>query len=238
MKKLSARKIKKLLEFKLDVKIFDEITSTNDYAKNVTCGAFFALRQTAGRGRTSRKFYSGEGGLYFSLALPLSQGEVIFGSRSQFSAGRLTVSAGIAVAKTLIDLGYDAQLKWVNDVFVGGKKVCGILAEGLGDKAVLGIGVNLASDIPDELKDVAVSLGYDGDFNAVAASIINGIARELSAPDMDFFNARCFTLGKRVRTRLGIGRAVGVTDSGALLVETDGTVSEVLSGEAEILSGD
>lgn len=235
MKNLSAQRIKELLDSDLDVYVYDEVTSTNDVAKGISQGAVFALRQTAGRGRSmGRKFYSGEGGLYFSLALGIKDGLLNINA-APFSPGRLTISAGIAVTKVLIGLRYNALVKWVNDVYVDGKKVCGILAEGAGDKAVLGIGVNLASQIPDELSEKAASLNFTADFCEVAAAIINTLIREISSPDIEFLNTHCLTLGKRVKTLSGEGIAVGVDGTGALLVDINGNICRVFSGEAEIL---
>lgn len=236
MKKINAQKIKKLLKINLDVKVFDEITSTNIYAENMTCGAVFALRQTNGQGRNGKKFFSGFGGLYFSLAFPLHGGIIdMCGVDIPFASGRLTISAGIAVAKTLISLGYDAKIKWVNDVFVSGKKVCGILARGLNDKAIIGIGLNLNSSIPFDISDIAASLDYNGDYNQVAAALINGFANELLSPDMRFFNEHCFTIGKTVKFSDGIGKAISVADDGALLIETEKGIKRVFAGEATIL---
>ena len=108
-----------------------------------------ASRQTAGRGRRGNCFSSPDGGIYFSFA-------------AQNKAGSLaTVCAGVAVAKTLEGSGYSPSIKWVNDVNLGGKKVCGILAEAVSgtDLCVIGIGVNLkAAALPQELSETATAL--------------------------------------------------------------------------------
>ena len=104
-------------------------------------------RQTAGRGRLGRQFHSPEGGLYLSTLL-----------RPAYAEG-ITCRAAVAAARaieSLCDLRVD--IKWVNDLYVNGRKVAGILAEGILDAdgaltaVVLGIGINVgATDFPDEL---------------------------------------------------------------------------------------
>lgn len=230
---LSENKIKNLLNLDLNVKVFDELISTNLYAKNAQCGAIFALRQTNGKGRKGKTFFSGEGGLYFSLSFPVKNGEAKIGEfRIPTECGVFTIAAGIAVCKALRNLNFDAKLKWVNDVFFNGKKACGILAEGFFDKVVIGIGVNLDSVIPYSLRKTAVSLKYKGDFNAVAADVINRFIEEVEAPDMSFYNSHCLTIGKKVKTELGEGQAVGVDKSGALIVDICGKIEKVFYGEA------
>ena len=235
MKDLNVDKIRKLLKTDLDVYVYDEVTSTNDVAKEIDSGVVFALRQTNGRGRMGRSFYSGDGGLYFSICMRLGGGNVRMGDVTlPFSPGRLTIAAGIAVCKVLKNLGYKALIKWVNDVYVNGKKVCGILAEGVGAKAILGIGINLSSEIPDELTYKAASLNCDTDKSEVAAAVINTLRDELTSPDMDFLMSNCLTLGKTVTTIDGSGIAVGIDADGALLVEQGDKIKRFFSGEAEI----
>ena len=236
MKVLDAEKIRKLLDYNFDVFVYDEVTSTNDVVKNMDNSVVFALTQTAGRGRMGRSFYSGSGGLYFSISMRIDGQNVRIGNiTAPFSPSRLTIAAGIAVCKSLKAMGFDAQVKWVNDVYVGGKKVCGILAEGYGTRAVLGIGVNLSSEIPSSLSVKAASLDSDADGNEAAALIINTLLKEIASPDMEFLTANCFTLGKKVATKEGEGIAVDIDESGALLVEIDGVTKRFFTGEANLL---
>lgn len=235
---LSKENIKCKLDQKLEVYVFDEVSSTNDIAKELPYGSVvFAKRQLSGRGREGRSFFSGDGGLYMSLCMGIKGGAVLLGSASApFSSGRVTISAGAAVAKTLIGYGADARIKWVNDIYVGGKKVCGILAERTGDKVILGIGVNVRSQIPAELAFKAASLDLDVDLSEMGAKIINEFSRELVCPDIEFVNEKCLTLGKTVRTRYGTGKAKAVDVDGALIAETDGTLRRLYTGEAEIVN--
>lgn len=131
----------------IDVHYYDRVTSTNTVLMEMgVAGAqegtlVAADQQTAGKGRRGRSFYSPEHtGVYFSVLL-----------RPQFSmreALMITAAAAVAVARAIEQLvGAEPAIKWVNDLFLHGKKVCGILAEaflqGQNPFVVLGIGVNL-----------------------------------------------------------------------------------------------
>ena len=144
-----------------EIKVFEyqELDSTNrlllDMAKEgAPCGTVvLAHRQSSGRGRLGRSFSSPEGGVYISMLVPVH--------RNGFS---LTAKAGVAVKRTIERMcGKKCGIKWVNDIIYEGKKVCGILAQGYEDKAVLGIGVNYAVDIrelSEDVREIAISL-YD-----------------------------------------------------------------------------
>lgn len=151
------------------IKFFEELDSTNTQAKrdlaekdakSLHKTVYVAARQTAGRGRLGRQFYSPEeSGIYFSI---------VFANGNITAPAVITASAGVAVSRALEKIyGVDAKIKWVNDVFVGGKKVCGILTEGVAnletrviEAAVVGIGINIVTNKnqPEELKDIAGSL--------------------------------------------------------------------------------
>ncbi len=115
--------------------------------------------QSAGRGRLKRAFYSpAKTGVYFTA--------IYVPSKNIEEPALLTASAAVAVCRSLKEFfGADAKIKWVNDVYVSGKKVCGILAEGhLGpdgkiDAAAIGIGINIyPSDFPAEIAGRAGSV--------------------------------------------------------------------------------
>ena len=139
----------------------EEIDSTNrflmDMAKDgAACGTVVvARRQSSGRGRLGRSFSSPEGGVYVSMLLPAAQLDGGF---------FLTAKAGVAVRRTIKQVcDKECGIKWVNDIIYKNRKVCGILAQGYGDKAILGIGVNYAVDInqfPEDVREIACSL-YD-----------------------------------------------------------------------------
>ena len=142
---------------------YDTIDSTITQAKRLLLSeeiqsgsAVFANHQTAGRGRLGRSFFSPENGIYLSVII-----------RPDFDISRsvlVTVAAAAAVAKAIEDVcSQDARIKWVNDIYVDGNKVCGILTEavtdfesGQIDSLVIGIGINTSIEgFPEELKGIA-----------------------------------------------------------------------------------
>jgi len=137
----------------------DEIGSTNDYAKDLgkngasSGTAVIAAKQSAGKGRLGRIWDGGEAkDIYLSLLL-----------RPKGNSSRLTLMAGVCVANTLnsflADSHEKALIKWPNDVVVGSKKICGILAESGEFGVVVGIGINIGREsFPDGLKEKATSL--------------------------------------------------------------------------------
>ena len=198
---------------------FDTIDSTNSEAKRrlsaVPPGEYrlfhktvlVAGEQTAGRGRLGRKFYSPCGtGLYFSL---------VYAAGSVSDPGKITAVAAVAVCRAIKSVfNVDAGIKWVNDIFVSGKKVCGILTEGIVnplsgavEAAVIGIGINIyfSSKMPEELSLRAggicgSSLSSAGDENAdggknaemkdrLLCRIIENLVEILDGREEAFFSA-------------------------------------------------
>lgn len=160
---------------------YDIIDSTNTEAlKQARQGAdeglcIVARQQTAGRGRHGRTWVSGkDAGLYFSIVL-----------RPKIDTKFLpliTLMSGIAVHDTLAELGIDADIKWVNDLLVNEKKICGILAEttetNKGQAVIVGIGINLrSSNFPPEIADTATSIE---DEKPVSPLIASGLSRRSS----------------------------------------------------------
>lgn len=172
----------------LDLHVYKTISSTNTVLKEMAANGavegtiLVSSEQTAGRGRMNRKFYSPQGtGLYLSILIRprMSASESLF----------ITTAAAVAVARAIEEIsGRATGIKWVNDVFMDGKKVCGILTEGSLDMesggleyAVLGIGINIAppkGGFPDEIKDIAGAV-FEGSTpcinskNRIAAAVIN-----------------------------------------------------------------
>jgi len=150
-----------------------------------------AEQQTAGRGRLGRSFYSPAGtGVYLSILYVPEKGII--------QPARMTTAAAVAVCRSLETLyGVKAGIKWVNDVFVGGKKVCGILTEGVSnfetgiiETAIVGIGVNItdgADGFPAEIAGVAGSvLGKTSSSRITRNELAAAIVREtLSIYDME-----------------------------------------------------
>jgi BirA family biotin operon repressor/biotin-[acetyl-CoA-carboxylase] ligase len=150
----------------ITVLTFDSIDSTNSEAlKQAQLGAdeglcIVARQQTAGRGRHGRTWVSKkDAGLYFSIVLRPK-------IETQFLP-LITLMTGVAVHDTLTEIGIKSDIKWVNDILVDGKKICGILAETTetaeGLAVIVGIGVNLkSSNFPPEIADIATSIEEHG----------------------------------------------------------------------------
>ena len=147
----------------VSVKLFDTIDSTMLEAKRLTADkkihntVIVTDQQTAGRGRMGRPFISPKNtGIYFSLIYSPEGGVK--------NPAVYTAAAAVSVARAVKKLyGAECKIKWVNDVFLDGKKICGILTEGVAnfetgriETAVVGIGINVRnSEFPPEIADVA-----------------------------------------------------------------------------------
>lgn len=233
------------------------VGSTNDELKaRAEAGAaegevLIARQQTAGKGRLGRSFYSPKGtGLYVSLVL-----------RPAFPAEQallITTAAAVAVAEAIGALtGRRAKIKWVNDVYLEGRKVCGILAEAAMDFAhqrlryvVLGIGVNLLEPpggFPENIRAVAGALFTQAPpedaLCRLAAEILNRFFGYYWAlPHTGFmaeYRARSLLDGLTVRFAQGsetfTGTALGVDDEVRLRVRLpDGTERCFASGEVTV----
>ncbi len=155
----------------LDVYFFDEIDSTNNYCKALSAkdksrnALVVSNKQLKGRGRLGRVFESPDGGVYFSLLLNTE--------KSASDNLLVTSAASVAVARAIKKVcNKECDIKWVNDIFLNNKKVCGILTEGIIDMEagriaamVIGIGINFStpkSAFPPQLLDILTSI-YDGE---------------------------------------------------------------------------
>ena len=236
------------------VQLYDTLESTNRTAKLLALeGAVhgtlvLAGGQTAGRGRLGRSFTSPAGeGEYCSGVLrpPLPAA----------NAQTATIGAAVAVCRAVQTLcGLELAIKWVNDLYYRGKKVCGILTEagtdlesGQLEWLVVGIGLNLTSrpeDWPEELRPIAGSLYPGGPAPVSRAALAGAIARELlglcpAFDCLDEYRARCFVPGHWVTVCTGTesyaAKAVAIDDAGRLIVQREGGRTEALChGEVSI----
>ena len=238
-----------------EIEFHGEIGSTNIRAKQLASEgahhgfAVLADFQHGGKGRFGRAFYSPEkSGLYISFIL-----------RPDLPADKavlLTALAAVAVARTIERLaGLDAKIKWVNDVYIRGKKACGILCEagldyesGRMQYVVMGIGVNVGKmAFPEELSAIATSVsnecGREISRNAFAATLIdeiNALWPELPGGSfMAEYKARSNVLGRDVTVLRGderyAARAVDIDSEGSLVVQLpDGTKKTLHSGEISV----
>jgi BirA family biotin operon repressor/biotin-[acetyl-CoA-carboxylase] ligase len=232
-----------------DIRSFATLDSTNRYVLDAARHGepegvvAVADHQTAGRGRLGRRWVAAPGSaLLASVLLRPAVGVE--------DLARCTAGAGLSLAVAVERLaGVRAELKWPNDLVVADRKLAGLLAEAdLGAGAVravvVGAGCNLtALAIPSDLTGAATSVETEGGAVPAAADLLDAYLDELDRVLGDLSGvpaaarARSATIGRRVRVELGVrqaieGRALDVTDSGALLVrDGSGTVHTVAVGD-------
>ena len=231
------------------LRVYDTIDSTNTEAKRyamsggaVPC-AFLAETQTAGRGRMGRSFYSPDGtGIYLSLLL---------GAERRFDPVGVTTAAAVAVRRGIETVcGIETEIKWVNDLYYQGKKVCGILAESFfADDVryfVVGVGINLyTSDFPEELRQIAGGLLSEekGLRGRLASEVIRNLYELTHRRDreeiMADYRAHSMVLGRQItyveNGRVREGVATAIDENGRLTVHLpDGTPAILASGEISL----
>ena len=222
-----------------DIRYTDSAGSTNAAllgdASARAGSVLIAGSQSAGRGRMARAFASPEGGLYMSVLLaPASVDEAL----------AITPRAAVAVSRAIESVsGRETAIKWVNDILIDGKKVCGILAEaraGEGLAVVLGIGVNVSA-VPAGLEGTAGAV-FDEAPALARERLAAGILNELRG-EGDFraeYLRRCVTVGREVAVTRGAerftARALGIDERFRLLVERGGEILALDSGEATLHS--
>ena len=247
------------LRDRLTVEALGEVDSTNLRVRERAAAGereglvICASSQSAGRGRMGRTFFSPDGsGLYMSVLLRPKE--------SAAAATQITTAAAVAVCRAIGSVfSIDAGIKWVNDVFVGSRKVCGILTEaafavetGTLDFAVLGIGINVyepSGGFPPEIADVAGALVHGerrpNGRNALLAAILTEFFalydRLGERPHVDEYRARSIALGRRVTVVPLTGGAErsavveAITDDAALVLRfDDGSRETLTSGEIRV----
>jgi BirA family biotin operon repressor/biotin-[acetyl-CoA-carboxylase] ligase len=235
------------------VHAFDSLPSTNTKAMELAKeGApegtvVVAGEQTMGRGRHGRTWTSHRGGLYLSIVL-----------RPNIDKGAVTVlplMAGLAVSKAIsTSCGLISTLKWPNDVMIGERKVCGIIAESSFsgddlDHVVLGIGINvnndlgaLDEDVRERSTSLSTELGSEADLSIVYRDLMyildmqyGRLLESGSQAILDDWTSRSSTIGRdvQVETAQGTveGRAMGVDGSGALILKHGSRLTRVDNGD-------
>ncbi|MCQ2575190.1 MAG: biotin--[acetyl-CoA-carboxylase] ligase [Treponema sp.] len=260
--------------------LFSEIDSTNTYAKRLLneCGnlrnfdgtltsagkkyhksIIVAESQTAGRGRLGRNFVSpAKTGIYLT---------VIFAPEGGITnPPRVTASAPVAVCRAIEKLyGIETSIKWINDIFAGGKKISGILTEGSAnfetrmiESAIIGIGINIV-DNPEvfgsEVSKIAGGILTAEDIKdnkisrcALAAEVAGNLIKILEEPVaavMKEYKEKSFLLGQTIEVHPVIGdeksvykaKAVDIDEEASLVVETEsGDRRTLISGEVSLKS--
>ncbi|MGB7069177.1 MAG: biotin--[acetyl-CoA-carboxylase] ligase [Pyrinomonadaceae bacterium] len=236
---------------------YDTIDSTNTEAlRQARLGAaeglvILAAEQTGGRGRLGRTWVSTkDAGLYFSVIL-----------RPRFEIQYfplITLMAGVSVHEAIEGFGLNPDLKWVNDVLVGGKKISGILAEATetpsGTAVIVGIGVNLRSfGYPPEIVGTATSIEHELGTVLDAEAVLEHLTKRMiknwntlnlsDGPEQirqNWTNRSSYAYGKRVVAVTDEGKVNGTTNGiesdGALRITLDdGTIRVIRAGDVEMV---
>lgn len=253
-------KIWKLLPYPFSVTAYKEVDSTNTVARKAAAdGApegtvILAEMQQGGRGRMDRVFFSPAGtGLYMSVVLrPAADTSPLY----------ITTAAAVAVAESIEAVaGVQASIKWVNDIYCHGKKVCGILTEGAFDSscstlqyAILGIGINILEPPGGFPRELSARAGAvfgaknpppDYPRETLAADILTRFwgyyVRLSEKPHLSAYRTYSFLGGRTVEVLDITGKAayearvIGITDEFGLTVETpDGQCRVLSSGEVSL----
>ena len=229
--------------------IFKTVDSTNNFAKSlaqldaVHGHTVISEQQTSGKGRQGKKFHSPNNqGIYMSV--------IIRPHLAVDYALTITSCAAVAVAEAIEKVtGLSCGIKWVNDIYANGKKLCGILTEaaigveqgGL-EYAVIGIGINVSNSLfPKELENVATSIraetGKNINRSLLVAEILNSLERRLddicSQNFIDEYRRRSILIGKHIYLTRGEVtekvECVGIDSFGKLLVKDENDITEAIS---------
>lgn len=258
--RLSAGGIRKYLQppsVELELEVRESVISTSSLLRERAgagerrAGAMIAATQTAGRGKPGRSFFSPpDTGIYLSVLL-----------YPELTAGRaplIGTEAAAAVCEAIEEVsGKRPWIKWVNDILIDGKKVCGILTEASvkeseqrPDYVIVGIGINVyppEGGFPEELRETAGSVldhVQPDAKNHLAAGVLNHLMRRFEALERgtpaEGYLGRSLAAGKRIAVRFGEGErpatVLDIDDACRLLVRyDDGEETALSAGEIRIL---
>ena len=239
------RIIAKLNDKTAEVLVFDTVGSTNDVAKELCKNGrqhlVVANAQTNGRGRQGKSFFSPEGsGLYFSLTVNTDSPD--------FSFTGVTCAAAVACTRAIESLtDLQPEIKWVNDIYVDNKKVCGILVQAVTEngritRLVIGVGINISTaEFPEDIREIAGSLNQKIDRSILTAAIVNNILELLSEEPCRYigeYKAKSNVLGKEIiYIKDGIthyAAAVDIDSTGGLVVQEGNDRITLTSGEISL----
>ena len=229
------------------VEVYKVTDSTNTRAIKLSEGTEKTVlavseEQTQGRGRQGKSFYSPAGsGVYFSLVIrPDGElNDVVF----------VTSAAAVAVAKTIEEMTeLEPKIKWVNDIYIDGKKVCGILVQsviqsGKVKGVCIGIGVNISTEkFPEELIGRAGSIGQEIDRNIFVAKVCEKLIRFgeniFDRSYLDYYRKNSCVIGKDIKyyenNTEHFARAIGIDDNANLVVSENGEIKNLSSGEITV----
>lgn len=241
--------IKSHLKEDIDVLYFSSIDSTNNEAKRMLasgfdkCALLVGEEQTAGRGRQGKSFYSPAlTGIYMTL--------ITHPMQKLQNAVTATTAASVAVCKAIENItDKKPQIKWVNDVYLDGKKICGILTEAITDfetqivsSVVIGIGMNINTvKFPNDVEN-ASSLNANVNRSRLIAEITNelhNIVGSEYSTFIDYYRSHSMIIGKNINfirdSKVTPAKVVSIDEEGGLEVMLQNGETEVLrSGEISI----
>ena len=246
---LNAKILQDMLKSDVEVIYYPSIDSTNTQAKRLInegkSGCFLVVsdEQTSGRGRQGKRFYSPKKtGIYMSFVFhPKKAFEDVISS---------TTAAAVALCRAIEALtDLKPEIKWVNDIYIGGKKVCGILCEAVSDiethrinSVIIGIGVNISTESFPEYVENAASLGKAISRTQLIAEITHQLEAVVSkdfSEFIEYYRSRSMIIGKDITyIQNGVATlatALEIENDGGLKVQLEvGEIKTLRSGEISI----
>lgn len=239
------------------ITLLPTVQSTNKYLKELDTydipNGYVVVsdEQTCGRGRRGREFISSKGeGVYFSILLKLDG--------QQNDIRLLTICAAVAVSKAIEKVcSINADIKWVNDIFCNGKKICGILTEAIlsGElqelsTVIIGIGIN-TGNVPSEIEDIATSINKETKKRGIRNTLVAEVLNQFETVYLDYLSGvknkdiirnyenRLFIIGKQVLVSNVndnyVATVTGVDEVGALIVKDGyGELKHITTGEIKL----
>jgi len=246
------KEYKKILTEKLGNKLhyYEEVDSSNNVAKEMKDwehgSVIIAETQTAGRGTYGRTFHSRvRNGIYMTL--------IIDTNRWSFRNEQLaTIYTAVAASEAIVEItNISSEIKWVNDLFVSGKKIGGILTEkdSQSNKLIIGIGINVSGkqeDFPIEIQNTAASLELSPPTDHQAAAIVLAIYMRMFEPKtlpddqaiLQRYKEKLFIMGQTVDISQGNdvfeAKVIDVDEQGRLVVLKKGEKLALGVGEVRV----
>lgn len=236
----------------ISLSVYDCVDSTNSLLKQMAINGkaegevIIALSQTAGRGRYDRKFHSDKGGIYMSILLR---------PKTIPDTAILTAATAVAVSDAIEKVSNKkTYIKWVNDVLIDNKKVCGILCEGgfMGNEGFIIVGIGINASPPEngfnsDIEDIAGTVFADASSvicEQLAAEVIDNLFYQYDNLDnlkfLNTYRKKNLVLGKTVDILkqgkiIGSGKVLEIDDNCHLLVKlSNGETTTLSSGEVSV----
>ncbi|MBE5743126.1 MAG: biotin--[acetyl-CoA-carboxylase] ligase [Clostridiales bacterium] len=235
-----------MLEFlsKEKYQILDSVSSTNDYIKDKDLFLVIANSQSGGKGTNNRSFFSPSGGIYLSVKLDIKTENLPF----------VTAYTAVAVINALEkSVKLKADIKWVNDIYVGDKKLGGILSESIVKNGgvstvIIGVGLNVKKqNFPSFNLNTPTSIEQELCHAVDKEEIISELVKEFLALDskieskefISVYKNRSILIGKTVQISKGSdfynGKVVSINDDLSINIEINGVIKTFYNGDIKII---